>query len=192
LSKETRVSLDLVWWSGVAAIAAGVMYVLTGIINLFNPQKPMFISFSDYLIEVMFVVALLGTLVTITGLHGLHRDRYGGLGMAGFLTAFAGTALLLVAAVTTALAGREVLGAVFLMGFLATLVGLVLLGAAVLRAGVLPSWCGVLLLAGFPLSMILDVLANVGGELLGVVWTLVGYALLSNGEAPTRQPPRVR
>jgi hypothetical protein len=74
---------------------------------------------------------------------------------------------------------------------LVTFVGLVLLGVAVLHARVLPSWCGVLLIAGFPLSAILDVLANVGGELLGVVWTLVGYALLSNGGASTRQPTRV-
>jgi hypothetical protein len=192
MSKErTRVSSDFVWWGGLAAIVAGVMYILRGIVSLFDPQKPMFTSFSDYLIEVMFVVALLGTLGAIAGLHVLHQDRYGRLGVAGSLTAFVGTALLLVAAVVTALAGREAFGTVFLIGFLVTLVGLVLLGVAVLHARVLPSWCGVLLIAGFPLSAILDVLANVGGELLGVVWTLVGYALLSNGGASTRQPTRV-
>ena len=175
----------------MAAIVAGVMYVLRGIISLFDPQKPMFTSFSDYLIEVMFIVALLGTLGAIAGLHALHRDSYGRLGAAGSLTAFVGTALLLVATVATALAGREALSAVFLIGFLATLVGLVLLGAAVLHARILPSWCGILLIAGFPLSAILDVLANVGGELLGVIWTLVGYALLSNGRASARQSTRV-
>lgn len=175
----------------MAAIVAGVMYVLRGIISLFDPQKPMFTSFSDYLIEVMFIVALLGTLGAIAGLHALHRDSYGRLGAAGSLTTFVGTALLLVATVATALAGREALSAVFLIGFLATLVGLVLLGAAVLHARILPSWCGILLIAGFPLSAILDVLANVGGELLGVIWTLVGYALLSNGRASARQSTRV-
>lgn len=175
----------------MAAIVAGVMYILRGIVSLFDPQKPMFTSFSDYLIQVMFIVALLGTLGAIAGLHVLHRGRYERLGVSGSLTAFVGTALLLVAAVVTILAGRVTLSTVSFIGFLATLVGLVLLGVAVLRAGVLPNWCGILLIAGFPLSAILDVLANVGGELLGVIWTLVGYALLSNGRASARQSTRV-
>lgn len=183
--------MDLVRWGGLAAILAGVMYVLRGIMSLFDPQKPVFISFSDYLIEVIFIVALLGALGTIAGLHALHRGRYGRLGAAGSFMAFAGTVLLLVAALATALAGREAFGGVFFIGYLVTLVGLLLLGEAVLRARVLPSWCGVLLIVGFPLSVVLDVLAGVGGELLGVVWTLVGYALLSNGEASAEQSRRV-
>ena len=184
---------NLIRWGGIAAIVAGMMYVLTGVVSLFNPQKPVFVSFFDYLIEVIFVVALLGTLVTIASLHVLHQDSYyGRLGSAGSLTAFVGTTLLLVATVATTLAGREALGTVSFIGILATLVGLLLLGDSVLRAQVLPSWCGVLLIAGFPLSVILDVLASVGGELLGVVWTLVGYALLSNEGASTQQSRRVR
>jgi hypothetical protein len=57
-------------------LAAG-MYVGTGIVSLFAPQGPVFISFSDYLIAVMFVIALLGTLAAIAGLHALQRERYG-------------------------------------------------------------------------------------------------------------------
>ena len=187
---------DLVRWGGWAAIAAGVMHVLGGAVNLFAPQRrtnaAVFTSFSDYLIEVMFVLALLSTLGAIVGLHVLQRGRYGRLGVAGSAVAFVGHALLLVAATATALAGREALDAAFPLGVLVALVGLVLLGAATLRAQLLPRWCGVLLIAGFPLAMILDVLANAGGALLGVVWTLVGYALLSNVEASARQPRRVR
>lgn len=182
----------MVWWGGLAAISTGVMYVLRGIVGLFDPQKPVFTSFSDYLIEVIFIVALLGTLGTIAGLHALHRGRYGRLGAAGSFTAFVGTMLLFVAAVATALARREAFGGVFFMGLLGTLVGLLLLGEAVLRARLLPGWCGALLIVGFPLSVVVDVLAGVGGELLGVVWTLVGYALLSNGEAWAERPRRVR
>lgn len=185
-------SSSFVRWGGLAAMLAGAMYELTGIIHLLNPQRPVFLSFSDYLIEVIFVIALLGTLVAIAGLHALHQDRYGRLGAAGSLTAFVGTVLLLVAAVATTLAGRETLDVLFPIGFLAALVGLVLLGATSLRARVLPSWCGVLLIAGFPLSAVLDVLAGAGGILLGVIWALVGYALLTNGNASAAEPTRVR
>ena len=96
---------DLIRWGGLAGVVAGVAYLLTGIINLFAPQSPVFISFSDYLIEILFVVGLVGTMGAIAGLHNLQRERYGRTGAAGSLTAFVGFALLLVAAVATLLAG---------------------------------------------------------------------------------------
>jgi hypothetical protein len=186
---ETRVSLNLVRWGGLAGVVAGVLYALIGIIG---PQSPVFPSFSDYLIEV-FAVALLFTLVAIAGLHVLQRDRYGRLGAAGSLTAFIGYALVLLAATATALAGREILGVVFSLGVLGALVGLVLLGTASLRARMLPPWCGVLLIAGFLLSIVLDILvfANAGDILRGVIWALVGYVLWSQTGAATEQPSRV-
>ena len=109
------------------------------------------------------------------------------------MTAFVGHALLLVAATATTLAGREALDMVFFLGSLAALVGLVLLGATTLRARVLPWWCGVLLIAGLPLSVVLDVTARGSvGISLGVVWALVGYALLATTEgSSTHQPSRV-
>jgi hypothetical protein len=64
----------LVRWGGLAALLAAAMYVGTGIVSLFAPQGPVFISFSDYLLEVMFVIALLGTLAAIAGLHALQKE----------------------------------------------------------------------------------------------------------------------
>jgi hypothetical protein len=78
---------------------------------------------------------------------------------------------------------------------LVALVGLTLLGAMTLRARVLPKWCGVLLIVGLPLTVFLDIVTGggAGGILLGVVWALVGYALLATrGGAPAQQPSRVR
>jgi len=169
--EESRVSLNLVRWGGAAGVVAGVLYALIGIIG---PQSPVFPSFSSYLIE-MLAVALLFTLVAIAGLHVLQRDRYGRLGAAGSLTAFIGYALVLMAVTANALAGREVLGIVPTLGALGALVGLVLLGTGSLRARMLPPWCAVLLIAGFPLSIILDILvfANAGEILRGVIWALV-------------------
>jgi hypothetical protein len=178
-------------WGGLAALIGGVLYALTGIMSLFAPQEEVFDSFTDYFIEVLFVLALVGTLMAIAGLHVLQRERYGRLGAASSLTAFIGHALLLVAAAATTLAGREALDMVFFLGSLAALVGLVLLGATTLRARVLPWWCGVVLIVGLPLSVVLDVTARgSGGILLGVVWALVGYALLAMGGASNQQPAR--
>lgn len=189
----TRVLSNFGRLGGLAGVMAGVAYAIVGILNLVSPQEPIFLSFSDYLIELLFVVAWLGTLATIVGLHVSQSGSYGQLGAAGSLTAAIGYALLFVISVVNVFAGGEVLvlGIVFLVGLLAALVGLVLLGAATLRARVLPSWCGVLLIAVLPLAMVVNVIANAGGIVQGVVWALVGFALLSRGGAAAQQPMRV-
>jgi hypothetical protein len=53
-----------------------------------------------------------------------------------------------------------------------------------LRARVLPWWCGVLLIVGFPLSVAIS-----GGIVLGIVWGLTGYALLSLRGGPVEEQP---
>ncbi len=163
-------------------MVAGVTYLLTGIINLFAPQSPVFISFSDYLIEILFVVGLLGTLGAIAGLHNLQRERYGRTGAAGSLTAFVGFTLLLVAAVATLLAGGEALDGFFPVGSLAALVGLALLGSASLRARVLPRWCGLVLIAGYPVTVVFDIATGGAG---GYCWGSSGPWLASRF-CPTR------
>jgi hypothetical protein len=63
------------------------------------------------------------------------------------------------------------------LGFLGTLVGLVLLGATTLGLGVLPQWCGIVLIICLPVAVILG---NYGGGIvLGLVWLALGYVLLS-------------
>jgi hypothetical protein len=74
------VSSDLIKWGGLAGVLAGVMYVLTDILGLLAPQQRVFDSFSDYLQEVIFAVAVAGTLGAIAGLHALQSGRYGRIG----------------------------------------------------------------------------------------------------------------
>ena len=73
----------------------------------------------------------------------------------GFALAFLGSALLcaitVIAMITKDALGEAVLGTIFISGVLGWLVGFPLLGVATLRARVLPRWCGVLLIAYFPL-----------------------------------------
>ena len=45
------------------------MYVLSAILSLIAPPQKASNSFSDYLIEIILVVAFAGTLVAIAGLH---------------------------------------------------------------------------------------------------------------------------
>jgi hypothetical protein len=139
-------------------------------------------SFSDYLIEVVIVVAFVLVLVTIAGVHAVQSSsgRYGILGAVGSLLTFVGFAIVLLAVHLTKLAGVEPILSVRLVGGLVVLVGSILLGAMTIRAGVLPWWCGVLLMVGFPLGDFLDNIAE-GSEniVFAIVWGSIGYVLLS-------------
>jgi hypothetical protein len=188
------VSLKLVRWGGVGAIVAGVAYaglpiVIYGGLPIVLPEL------------VYVVVAQVGTAGGIAGLHALQRGRYGpreGFASFAYLAAFIGTVLILVSAAALAFVGQSAGQAAFLValsvsfvGFLAALVGLMLLGAATLQARVLPRWCGVLLIVGIPVSLAPLILGGnpVGLILLGAIWLLVGYALLRAERRP-HQPTR--
>ena len=187
-------SSGIVRWGGWAGVVAALTYVLAGILILIAPLQRVFSSISEHLIEVTLVVAFALTLVAIAGLHALQSPRYGRLGAAGSLMTFIGYALIAVAAAASILlVGGEALSAVRLVGALAILIGSVLLGVMTLRARVLPWWCGVLLIVGFPPGAILDENVARGSEgiVFGIVWGLVGHALLSSGSALDQQHGRV-
>jgi hypothetical protein len=92
-----------------------------------------------------------------------------------------------------ALAGGEPILSVRLVGGLLVLVGSILLGAMTIRARVLPWWCGVLLIVGFPLGVVLVNNFAAGSEaiMFAIVWGLIGYALLSRSGTVAEQPSRV-
>jgi hypothetical protein len=186
-------SSGIVRLSGWAGVLAAVMYVLAGILVLATPSQGIFDSFSDYLSGIILVVAFAVTLVVIVGLHGSQRGSYGRIGAAGALITFIGYALIVVVAGVGLLVEGEALFTVRLIAALAVLIGSVLLGAMTLRARVLPWWCGVLLIVGFPLGDIFDEIISRGSEgiVFGIVWGLVGYALLSSNSAPNRRSVRV-
>jgi drug/metabolite transporter (DMT)-like permease len=145
----------------------------------------------------MYFAALMVILLVLVGIFARQLQRAGRVGLAGFLTAFVGTAMLL-------LEGREHrFSPDFGVGMplelweliLASLVfsvGYVLLGAAIARAGVLPRGAGILLAVGGPVvafsppievPAVLIVAHALFG--LGLVWS--GYALWTGTER--EQPP---
>ncbi len=190
-------SSEMVRWGGLAGVAAGAMFVLSGILTFIvaPPPQGALGSFGAYLLEVVIVAAFTLTLVAIAGLHAAQSrsGRYGLLGAAGSLLTFVGYAIVLVIAHLIRLAGGEPILSVRPVGGLLVLVGSILLGAMTLYARVLPWWCGVLLIVGFPLGAVLEEIVAQGSEniVFAVVWGLIGYALISRRGSVAQQPSRV-
>lgn len=187
-------SSNLARWGGIAAVVAGLMFM---VLAVFNPQGLVGISsLPGPLSTGMFIVALLGQLAGIAGLHVLQRDRYGRLGAVGSSVFFVGIACWILLVVLPILFDDlpVVLGAVLaVVGVLAPFIGIELLGAATLRTGMLPRWFGVLLVVGLPVAVLLGVVLGTpaGAVAFGVFWVLVGYVLLSSGGTLVQRPPRV-
>ena len=166
-------SSNLIQWGALGAMLAGVVWIASGIIDMVLMEG----QGSASLQEVLFIVALVGVLGGLVGLHARQTPHYGWLGTAGFLAAFISSTLLLIALVLTFVVRSNVLDPVLALGLLGALVGLVLLGAATLRVGVLPRWCGLVLIFFLPVAIALGDYG--GGIVLGLVWLVVGYILLS-------------
>ena len=130
------------------------------------------------------------------GLYARQARSLGWLGTTGFLAAFLGSALALVALVLILLSsgdllarelGAQALGlglTGILLGFVVSSVGVALLGVATLLARVLPLWCGVALIA-LPFSAAVN---DYGGWIVfGLLWLALGYILWSErGEVDQR------
>jgi hypothetical protein len=182
-------------------VVAGAAYVTAWIVSvLFVPRwrwpGPIVLySFPGYLAEFIFVVALLGTLVAIAGLHVAQRGRYGWTGTLGSSVAAVGHLIFLYATVETLVWGTDAGPSLPDTALLVTLIGMGLLGLATLLARVLPLWCGLLLVVGYPLPVFFGVGYNAWapyGWVPAVLWVSVGYALLlSRGDTAARQPARV-
>ncbi len=145
-----------------------------------------------YLSNVVFAIAFIGTILELIGLHTLQASSYGRIGRAGFLVAFVGLALMLVAVVISIVAGRPigVVEGMFRIAILGAFVGFVLYGAATLQARVLPRWSGVALIVALPVSLALGEYG--GNALFGLMWLALGYVLWSQRGTAAEQPPRVR
>jgi len=174
--EEPLMSLNLVRWGALAAVLGGVSWIAWGPIRAFG--TPSFYA------NAALNIALLGTLGGLIGLHALQERRYGRVGLAGFYSAFVGTVLVLVVRVNGT--GDDVLEPALAVGGLGVIVGFVLLGIAILRARVLPRWCGLLLIASLPLwvaSVVVFGLVAANGTQLstgtapGLICLALGYVL---------------
>jgi hypothetical protein len=184
----------LVWYGMLGALLAALAWTVSGILAYVFPGSNMgpVGSLSWYLIESSDAIAEAGMLVALVGLHVRQAPDYGRLGTLGSVVAFMGTAFLLLSTATWLLTSTEgiFLDILFSSGALGVLVGFPLIGIATFRAGVLPRWCGLLLigwLVYFPLIFFLVDFYGEARALFGLVWLALGYALWSEAGASVGQ-----
>jgi len=181
---------NLIRLGALAAFASGALWIAGGILHLAYPQDPpgMLGYILNYLGTAVFSAAYLGMLGGLVGLHARQMDSYGRLGRAGFLLAFVGGALAFVGQATSGIFPQNgTLGWLFSdpgfgfqAGILLTSLGLLLMGIATIRAGVLPRWCGFGLIG---LVIFLALGAYGGFVVAGLIWLTLGYALGSKPQA---------
>jgi hypothetical protein len=172
-------------WGGIAGIAAAALFIVSAILEQLSPLQRIYDSVASYLYLGVVVAAYIAVIIAVLGIHALHsgRPRYGRLGTAGTVLTIAGYLIMIVVRMINMVAGRESLGNVRLGAGLAVLIGSVLLGVIILRARILPWWCGVLLIVAFPLGDVANAIFSAAENLLlALLWGSVGVALLARRE----------
>lgn len=167
-------AVRLVYWG---AMLGGLAFVVDGLLVLTGPET----DWTNF----VYVVAAILVVVGLFGLDAVQRENQGRLGRIGLYVSV--VALLgQVLGILVFLAGSPALEwLVFPVGFLAVPIGLLLYGIATLRAGVLPRWCGIALIA-VPLLGV--VLGDAGEMLFGLLWLALGYMLWTKSRVPVGQP----
>lgn len=165
----------LIRFSVLISMLTGVWWMLTDLARRISPDADDWDcnSRADYLTNAIGAVTFLATSVAILGVYVVQRERFGWSGKLGSLAAVTGT---FVAGINNPI---EHCGGVEAMGFfvwvpavLLWLLGSLIMGAATLRARLLPYWSGIALIAG----TLVGVLAfnSVGLIAYGLGWLVVG------------------
>lgn len=206
-------SSNLIRWSGAALVLAGVL--IAGPV-LFHPDEvahpEAVTSATWFVVHVLFAAGAVLALFGLTGLYARQAERVGKTGLVGFVLAFIGVTLLVSALVIEAFVVSVIsseaprlldasgplfagpLGVFFLLAGVSFALGAVLLGAATVRAGVLPRFSAPPLIVGAPLLAFwppLPHLAGVtGGVLVGIGFAWMGYAVWASERVPQPQVDR--
>lgn len=188
-------------WNGQALIAAGAALAIGMLIHP-PAMPPDALTSPQWLIaHAVIVGSVILSLFGLSALHAAQAERSGWLGAAGFALSFVGSALVVVAIVFDAFvvpalsadpAGRALaaesgpllggpLGITLLLAGVSYALGTLMLGAATVRAGVLPRVAGSLLALGGPLMGLTPPLPElaflVGALLVSASYIWLGLAL---------------
>jgi len=201
---------NLIRWSGLISILAGVLYALAAILHPVGEDIAAYTSPNWVTAHLVYWVSAILMLFSLVGLYARQVEKIRWLGLVGFVLAFIGTAYVgsifvmvstvipLVAAETPALFDRAatpstVTVLVVVLGFS---LGYILFSVATMRAGVLPRWSGLLLIIGVSFFMISEaplfdrtlshVIVTVGDVVFGLGLAWMGYALWSEKREPAR------
>jgi hypothetical protein len=182
-------SSGVVKWGGGAGILAAALFVLSAIINQIAPVDRIVDTSSEYLYRAVTVGAYLAVIVAVLGIHALHRgsSRYGRLGTAGSVITIASYAMIAVLTMISMVQEFEYLPTIQVLPAGLVFIGCLLLGVIVLRARLLPWWCGVLLIVAFPLGHFANaIFSSAENLLLALLWGSVGIALVVRREGAAR------
>ena len=164
-------------WGGIAGLVAAALLIVSAILNQMRSGS----AASSFSLDVVVLAAYIAVIVAVLGIHALHsgKPRYGLLGTTGAVLTIAGYAIIVVVTVISTVQGQRSLLPVRLTGAGLVLVGSALLGVIIIRARLLPWWCGVLLIVTFPLGHFANALFSSAENLLmALLWCSVGVALL--------------
>ena len=171
---------SMVKWGGIAGVVAAALLILSAILYQLNPVQRTHDSTASYVYLGVGLAAYIAIIVAVLGVHALHSGtpRYGRLGATGTVLTIAGYAFIAVMTVISMVQGYASFLTVRLAGAGVLLVGTVLLGVIILRARLLPWWCGVLLIVAFPLGHFANAIFGAAENLLlALLWGSVGIAL---------------
>ena len=197
-------SSQLIRWSGLAAIAAGVSLVIAELLSLLFfgydfSNTATTDTYTFYSVWIMIAGLLLP--LGLVGLYARQLEASGLLGLVGFVVAFIGTVLVAgffwtsaFIAPLLAVEAPELLAVLvalpgFFRSFIVFAFGWLLFGVATLRAGIYPRAAAVLLIVGAVLVVIPRPLTSIVLA-AAVVW--MGYVLFRRGGTPAEHPERVR
>ena len=169
-------------WGGIAGLVAAALLIVSAVLNQMNPVQQTYGSAVSYLYLGVALAAYIAVIVALLGIHGLHTGtpRYGRLGTIGVVLTIAGYAIIAVLTVISMVQGQASLLTVRLAGAGVLLIGSALLGVIIIRARLLPWWCGVLLIVAFPLGDQANaIFSSAENLLLALLWGSMGVALLS-------------
>jgi hypothetical protein len=182
-------------WGGIAGLVAAALLIMSAVLNQMNPVQQTYDSAASYLYLGVVVAAYIAAIVAVLGIHALHSGtpRYGRLGTTGAVLTIAGYAIIAVITVISTVQAPATLLTIRIAGAGVLLIGSILLGVIIIRARLLPWWCGVLLIVAFPLGdQANEIFSSAENLLLALLWGSVGVALLSRrqgvAEAVSTQP----
>ena len=190
-------SSKLVRWSGLAALAGGVLFIIVTVAEFLvvgnQPLSEAAVTGAWPAVQGGYVVAAVLIGLGLVGLYARQVQQAGTLGLVAFVVTFVGVLLATGSAWSEAFLGPwlastapELLdsgspaeAAAFLSYMLFSL-GWFLFGLASLRARVLSRGAAILLLIGAPLPIVLGFLnVPLGGTVFGVALAWMGYELWS-------------
>ena len=170
-------------WGGIAGLVAAVLWIISAILNQMSPLEQTYDSGASYLYRCVGLVAYIAMIV-----HALHSGtpRYGRLGVIGTALTIIGYAIIAVIAVISMVLGQASLLNLRIPGAVLLIIGSIILGVIIIRARLLPWWCGVLLIVAFPLGAVANaIFSSAEALLLALLWGSMGVALLSRRQGVT-------